>query len=335
VSDRPLLAVHDLAKAYRVARGPLQRPATAWAVVNVSFAIPHGATLALVGESGAGKSTVARCVVRLEDPDAGRIEFDGEEITAARGAALRGLRRRVQIVFQDPYGSLNPRMRVGAAVREPLTVHRLARGADADARVVALFEEVGLDASLRDRYPHELSGGQRQRVGIARALAVGPELLVLDEPVSALDVSVQAQVLALLRDLQAERRLTYLFVAHDLAVVRQMADRVAVMYRGRVVEDASVDGLFADARHPYTRALLDAVPTPDPATATRRTHVLGDAVDAPEPGTGCPLYPRCPDPRRDDRCAERLPALAEVVPGHRAACHFRDAPGSGPETGKP
>jgi len=242
----PLLVVEGLRKSYRAGQVLLGTTAPRMAVHGVSFAVTAGETLALVGESGAGKSTIARCVVRLEEPDAGRIVFDGQAIGALRGGALRAFRRRVQIVFQDPHGSLNPRMRVGTAVREPLEVHGLARGADADARVAALFGEVGLDPDYRSRYPHELSGGQRQRVGIARALAVGPDLLVLDEPVSALDVSVQAQVLALLRDLQARRGLTYLFIAHDLAVVRQMADRVAVLYRGRIVEEAPAAAIFGD-----------------------------------------------------------------------------------------
>jgi peptide/nickel transport system ATP-binding protein/oligopeptide transport system ATP-binding protein len=319
--SRPLLLVEGLRKAYAPTGGGRARGGPA-AVEDVSFGVTRGETLALVGESGAGKSTIARCLVRLEDPDAGRIRFDGEEIVHLRGRALRGFRRRVQIVFQDPHGSLNPRMRVGTAVREPLEVHGLARGTEADARVAALFAEVGLDPDYRARFPHELSGGQRQRVGIARALAVGPDLLVLDEPVSALDVSVQAQVLALLRDLQARHHLTYLFIAHDLAVVRQMADRIAVLYRGRIVEEAPAERLFADPRHPYTRALLSAVPRIE-ADARRprlRLRVQGDEAAAPR--GGCPFAPRCPDPRRDDRCVRDVPVLLEAAPLHRAACHF-------------
>jgi len=326
VTDAPLLAVERLAKAYAQPRGPLRRPLMVPAVADVSLTVARGETLALVGESGAGKSTLARCVVRLDDPDAGRILYGGRDVASLRGRTLRAWRRHVQIVFQDPHGSLNPRMRVGTAVREPLEVHGLARGAAAAARVAELFREVGLDPELRDRYPHELSGGQRQRVGIARALAVGPELLVLDEPVSALDVSVQAQVLALLRDLQQRRGLTYLFVAHDLAVVRQMADRVAVMYLGRIVEEAPADRLFADPRHPYTRALLAAVPTPDPAAPPPRLLLREDPSSAAEPVPGCPFSPRCPDPRRDDRCRHESPALSDVRPGQRAACHFADGP---------
>jgi oligopeptide/dipeptide ABC transporter ATP-binding protein len=321
----PLLLVEGLRKEYPAGRGGIAGEPPA-AVEDVSFVVHRGETLALVGESGAGKSTIARCVVRLEDPDAGRIRFDGGEIGGLRGRALRAFRRRVQIVFQDPHGSLNPRMRVGAAVREPLEVHGLARGAEADARVAGLFAEVGLDPDYRARFPHELSGGQRQRVGIARALAVGPDLLVLDEPVSALDVSVQAQVLALLRDLQARRGLTYLFIAHDLAVVRQMADRIAVLYRGRVVEEAPAAALVADPRHPYTRALLSAVPRLEPDARQARVRLREPGGEGAAVTRGCPFAPRCPDPRRDDRCARDLPPALEVGPSHRAACHFAGEP---------
>jgi peptide/nickel transport system ATP-binding protein/oligopeptide transport system ATP-binding protein len=321
----PLLLVEGLRKSYapgRAAAGPGGPPA---AVEDVTFAVAHGETLALVGESGAGKSTIARCLVRLDEPEAGTIRFDGGEIAHLRGRALRGFRRRVQIVFQDPHGSLNPRMRVGAAVREPLEVHGLARGAGADVRVAELFTEVGLDPGYRARFPHELSGGQRQRVGIARALAVGPDLLVLDEPVSALDVSVQAQVLALLRDLQERRHLTYLFIAHDLAVVRQMADRIAVLYRGRIVEEAPAGRLFADPRHPYTRVLLSAVPRIERDGRPVRLRLRVQDAAAAARG-GCPFAPRCPDPRRDDRCAREFPSMMELEPSHRAACHFAGEP---------
>lgn len=324
-----LLSIEHLVKTYQQGQGAFQRRVALRAVDGVTLAVQRGETLALVGESGAGKSTVARCVVRLEDPESGRIRYDGQEIGPLRGPALRAFRRRVQIVFQDPHGSLNPRMRVGTAVREPLEVHHLASGAAADQRVAALFREVGLDPDYRRRYPHELSGGQRQRVGIARALAVGPELLVLDEPVSALDVSVQAQVLALLRDLQTRRGLTYLLVAHDLAVVRQMADRVAVMYLGRIVEEAPSAQVFADPRHPYTRALLGAVPTPDPRAPPPRLTLHDDAPIATGPTPACPLYARCPDPRREARCQAVRPDLRDVAPGHRAACHFGDDPADG------
>ncbi len=325
MSAASLLAVEGLRKTYPVAERALRRDARVHAVDGVSFTVSRGETLALVGESGAGKSTIGRCIVHLEDADAGRITYDGQDIGPWRGADLKAFRRRVQMVFQDPYGSLNPRMRVGTAVREPVEVHRIAKGREAAERVAALFEEVGLDPDFRRRFPHELSGGQRQRVGIARALAPGPELLVLDEPVSALDVSVQAQVLSLLVDLQARRGLAYLFIAHDLAVVRQVAHRVAVLYLGRIVEEAPAGRLFADARHPYTRALLSAVPVPDPRVHHVRVPLLGDPPSRHGAIAGCPLYPRCPDPRRDDRCRERPPDET-VALGHWAACHFAASP---------
>lgn len=326
MSAAPLLVVDGLRKTYPVSDRSLRRGSRIRAVEDVSFTVARGETLALVGESGAGKSTIGRCIVRLEDADAGRIAFDNQDIRPWRGQELKEFRRRVQLVFQDPYGSLNPRMRVGTAVREPIQIHHIAKGREADARVASLFEEVGLDPEYRRRFPHELSGGQRQRVGIARALAPGPDLLVLDEPVSALDVSVQAQVLSLLVELQQRRGLAYLFIAHDLAVVRQVAHRVAVLYLGRIVEEAPADRLFTDPRHPYTRVLLSAVPVPDPTVRRSRLSLLGDPPSRHESSAGCPFYPRCPDPRKDDRCRQRPPD--EVVgPGQWAACHFA---GNGP-----
>ena len=321
MSPAPLLVVEGLRKTYPVTDGALHRENRIQAVDDVSFAVARGETLALVGESGAGKSTIGRCIVRLEDADAGRITFDNQDIRPWHGQQLKAFRRRVQLVFQDPYGSLNPRMRVGTAVREPIEIHHLAKGREADERVASLFEEVGLDPVYRRRFPHELSGGQRQRVGIARALAPGPDLLVLDEPVSALDVSVQAQVLSLLVELQARRGLAYLFVAHDLAVVRQVAHRVAVLYLGRLVEEAPAERLFSDPRHPYTRVLLSAVPVPDPTIRRSRLSLLGDPPSRHGRIEGCPFFPRCPDARRDDRCRQRPPDEA-VGPGHWAACHF-------------
>ena len=320
--SQPLLAIEGLVKRYPVDRGPLRKPAALLAVDGVSLSVTRGETLALVGESGSGKTTVARCLMRLAEPDAGRVAFDGVDVLALEGTALRAFRRRMQMVFQDPYGSLNPRMRVGSAVREPLEIHGLARGAEADQRTAALFREVGLDPGYRKAFPHELSGGQRQRVGIARALAVGPEFLVLDEPVSALDVSVQAQVLALLRELQERRGLTYLFIAHDLAVVRQMADRVAVMYLGKIVEEGPAERLFAGALHPYTWSLLSAVPVPDPAAGRKRMVLEGDPPSPVEPPSGCPFHPRCPHPAKDDRCRVEAPALREVAGSRVAACHY-------------
>jgi oligopeptide/dipeptide ABC transporter ATP-binding protein len=309
MSGDPLLVVERLVKHFSVERGVLRAPGTLRAVDGVSLTVRRGETLGLVGESGSGKTTIARCLMRLATPDAGRIVYDGVDVLGLQARALRAFRRRMQLVFQDPYGSLNPRMRVGAAVREPLEIHDLARGHAADERVAALFGEVGLDVSLRARYPHELSGGQRQRVGIARALAVEPEFLVLDEPVSALDVSVQAQVLALLTELQERRGLTYLFIAHDLAVVRQMADSVAVMYLGKIVEEGPAEDLFANPRHPYTLSLLSAVPVPDPAARRARIVLEGDPPSPLAPPPGCPFHPRCPHPTKDDRCRTEPPAL--------------------------
>jgi oligopeptide/dipeptide ABC transporter ATP-binding protein len=317
-----LLTIEGLVKRYPVDRGPLRKPATLVAVDRVSLSVRRGETLALVGESGSGKTSVARCLMRLTEPDAGSIGFDGVDVLALSGGELRAFRRRMQMVFQDPYGSLNPRMPVGAAVREPLEIHGLAKGAAADERTAALFREVGLDPKYRRSYPHELSGGQRQRVGIARALAVEPEFLVLDEPVSALDVSVQAQVLALLRELQERRGLTYLFIAHDLAVVRQMASRVAVMYLGRIVEEGAAEQVFGGAMHPYTWSLLSAVPVPDPGAARKRIMLDGDPPSPVDPPPGCPFHPRCPHPGKNERCRVDVPPLRETGPGWTAACHY-------------
>jgi peptide/nickel transport system ATP-binding protein len=305
------------------------------AVDGVSFAIAASRTLGLVGESGCGKSTVGRTVLRLIEPDAGRVTLDGTDVGALGPRALRALRRRMQIVFQDPYGSLNPRMTVRQTLAEPLAVHRLAAGADATRRIASLLGEVGLDDAFANAYPHELSGGQRQRVGIARALSVEPQFLVLDEPVSALDVSIQAQVLNLLAELQQKRRLTYLFIAHDLAVVKYIADDVAVMYLGKLVERAPASELYADPRHPYTKSLLSAVPVPDPDAQRQRIVLEGDVPSPAAPPPGCPFHPRCPHPKKNDRCRTEAPLLREVRPGrgpeesgrhHVAACHFAEEP---------
>ncbi len=317
----PLLRVRELTKHFPIHRGILQRVTGAVkAVDGVSFDIAPGETLALVGESGCGKTTTGRAVLRLIEPTSGEITFDGIDVRALRGEPLRHLRRRMQIVFQDPYGSLNPRMTVGAAIKEGLIVHDLAHGADADRRVATLLDEVGLRAEYANRYPHEFSGGQRQRIGIARALAVQPSFIVCDEPVSALDVSVQAQVVNLLRDLQRERGLAYLFIAHDLAVVAHMADRVAVMYLGHIVELAPRAQLFAGARMPYTKALLSAVPVPDPGAARQRVLLPGEPPSPANPPSGCVFHPRCPHPAKDEACTRLIPPLEEKSPGHFVAC---------------
>jgi oligopeptide/dipeptide ABC transporter ATP-binding protein len=325
-ASAPLLRVENLVKHFPAGDGLFRKGNPIRAVDGVTLAVPRGETLALVGESGSGKTTLGRCILRLSEPTSGSVSFDGTDVRALDAGALRLLRRRMQIVFQDPAGSLNPRMTVGAAVREPLEVHRIARGAAADRRVAQLFEEVGLDPSLATQYPHELSGGQKQRVGIARALSIEPDFLVLDEPVSSLDVSVQALVINLLGELQARRNLTYLFIAHDLAVVRQIADRIAVMYLGKIVESAAVDALYRGPRHPYTFSLLSAVPIPDPAAARRRVALPGEIPSPRHPPAGCAFHPRCPHIKKDKRCSTEVPELREVEPGRRAACHYAETP---------
>ncbi len=309
-----LLEVEGLAKHYPM-RGGMVR-----AVDGVSFALARGETLALVGESGCGKSTTARLVLRLIEPSAGTVRFDGVEV--AGGAALRALRRRVQVVFQDPYASLNPRLKVGETIAEPMEVHGIGDSASRMARVEELLGLVGLAPYHAQRYPHEFSGGQRQRIGIARALSVQPELVVCDEPVSALDVSIQAQVVNLLKDLQARFGLSYLFIAHDLAVVRHMADRVAVMYLGQIVELAPKRALFAAPRHPYTHALLNAIPRPDPRRRGTVQHLGGDVPSPMNPPPGCRFHTRCPHAAAI--CREQVPPLRELAPGHAAACHLAE-----------
>ncbi len=317
----PLLSVRDLTKHFPIRSGLLQRTTGAVkAVDGVSFDVQPGETLALVGESGCGKTTTGRSILRLIEPTSGHVHFDGVDVLSLRGEALRRIRRRMQIIFQDPYGSLNPRMTVGAAIREGLIVHNLAEGAAAEKRVATLLDEVGLRAEYATRYPHEFSGGQRQRIGIARALAVEPSFIVCDEPVSALDVSVQAQVVNLLRDLQRDRGLSYLFIAHDLAVVAHMADRVAVMYLGRIVELAPRKTIFSTPLMPYTQALLSAVPVPDPTAKRQRILLAGDPPSPANPPSGCVFHPRCPHPLKDAECARVIPPLEEKSPGHFVAC---------------
>jgi oligopeptide transport system ATP-binding protein len=317
----PILEVEALAKHYPIRRGIVfgRAVGTVRAVDGISFQLGRGETLALVGESGCGKSTTARLVLRLIDPSAGIVRFEGMDITDLAGEPLRKLRRRMQIVFQDPFASLNPRMTVGEILEEPLIVHAIGTRPERRARVNELLDLVGLAPYHAQRYPHEFSGGQRQRIGIARALAVEPSLIVCDEPVSALDVSIQAQVVNLLKDLQARLGLSYLFIAHDLAVVKHMADRVAVMYLGQIVELAPKDELFRDPRHPYTRTLLAAIPRPDPHRDTHRQIPGGDVPSPMNPPSGCRFHTRCPFVI--DRCRVEMPELTRWGDGHLTACH--------------
>ena len=322
----PLLRLEALVKDYPASRGLFAKATTLRAVDHVSLSIEHGESLGLVGESGSGKTTLGRCVLRLIPPTSGKVFFDGIDVLGLDSKALRELRRRMQIVFQDPYGSLNPRMTVGSAVREPIIVHGMASKKDAKERAAALFDEVGLDPSHMDRYPHELSGGQRQRVGVARALSVEPEFIVLDEPVSALDVSVQAQVLNLLADLRDDRGLTYLFIAHDLAVVRHVADRVAVMYLGKLMEVAPANDVYAEPLHPYSTSLLSAVPVPDPEAQPQRIVLTGDMPSPHNPPAGCVFHPRCPHPKKDESCWTDTPDFLEIKPSRWVACHHACEP---------
>ena len=324
----PLMRADELRVHFPIRSGLLRRQrGTVRAVDGVSFEIGRGETMGLVGESGCGKSTTGRAILRLIEPTSGTVTFDGEDVTSLSESGLRRRRRDMQMIFQDPYGSLNPRMRIGDIVGDPLGVHGIASGSARDRRVGDLFEMVGLSPRFADRYPHEFSGGQRQRIGIARALALDPQFIVCDEPVSALDVSIQAQVLNLLIRLREQMNLTYLFIAHDLAVVRHFSDRIAVMYLGRIVEIGTPRDVYEHAAHPYTRALLSAIPVPDPKTERRRKRVIlaGEVPSPSSPPPGCRFHTRCwlyQELGQPERCRTEEPPEQSVGGEHRAACHF-------------
>ncbi len=319
----PLLEVRDIKKHFPIQQGFLSRRVkVVHAVDGVSFDIAPGEVLGLVGESGCGKSTTGRLVLRLIEPTSGTIRFQGEDLLAADRRRLRELRREIQIIFQDPYASLNPRMRIGAIIEEPLIIHKIGDTTQRRRRVRELIERVGLGPDVLHRYPHEFSGGQRQRIGIARALALEPRLIVADEPVSSLDVSIQAQVINLLEDLQEEYRLSLLFIAHDLNMVRHISDRVAVMYLGQIVELAVSESIYLRPKHPYTEALLRSIPVPDPSVRPGKPPLEGDLPSPIDLPPGCRFYSRCP--KRIDRCLKEEPGLRELEPSHFAACHVAE-----------
>ena len=323
-TSSPLLQVTGLKKYFPVRSGLFSR-VSAWvkAVDDITLHVNPGETLGLVGESGCGKTTVGRSILRLMEPTAGEIKFEGEDMLALKPRGLRQARRRMQIIFQDPYSSLNPRMTIGSIVSEPLKIHKIAKGQELQDRVSQLFVKVGLRPEHQSRYPHEFSGGQRQRVGIARALALNPKFIVCDEAVSALDVSIQAQILNLLRDLQQEFHLSYLFITHDLNVVQYLADRIAVMYVGKLAEVAPAEDLFATPKHPYTQALLSANPVPDPTAPPKRIILSGDVPSPLNPPSGSRFHPRCPEVM--DHCKTIEPPLIQIGPsekGHQVWCHL-------------
>jgi oligopeptide transport system ATP-binding protein len=324
MAETPLLAVKHLKKHFPIKGGVFSKTiGYVYAVDDITFTLEKGETLGLVGESGCGKSTTGRTILRLIEPTDGTIYFEGQDITNLDKGAMRALRREMQIIFQDPYASLNPRMAVGSIIGEPLEIHKIAKGSEKEERVASLLQKVGLRAEDMRKYPHEFSGGQRQRIGIARALALNPKLIVCDEPVSALDVSIQAQVINLLEDLQAEFGLSYLFIAHNLNVVEHISNRVAVMYLGQIVELASDQELYKNPQHPYTEALLSAVPIPDPTVKKKRIILEGDVPSPINPPKGCHFHTRCM--YKEKICEEVEPEFKDIGGGHWVACHFRPA----------